>query len=205
MAILYKSFAKEMNLSREQTEKFNDLLADHIMENLDQITRVLGEGRSGELESTFAGLEAGLHEKVQALLGADGLSSYRDYSRNLVSMFTAEEFMEMLTGDGATKAAQARQLRHLMELETRNALASAGLHADYQTLPMLNLRNLASESEAEKNLKLLEGIYERVSARAGSFLSAEELAKFAEFRQSAILGNRATLAMNRRLMAPAAK
>ena len=67
---------------------------------------------------------------------------------------------------------------------------------------MLNFRNIASETEAEKNLKLLDSIYERVAGRAGSFLSAEELKKFAEFRTAAINQNRMALAVNRKLMAP---
>ena len=83
--------------------------------------------------------------------------------------------------------------------------ASAGLGSDYQTLPLLNFRNIASEAEAEKSLKLLENIYERVGARAGSFLSAEELAKFAEFREAAITGSRASLLVNRKMMAPGPK
>ncbi len=203
MAILYKEFAKNLNLPKEQIEKFNDLLADHIMANVEHITTVLRDGQSREqMESLFAGQEAALREQVQAMLGPDGLSQYQDYSRNLVSLFTAEEFKEKLTGDDATKEAQARQLSQLMQEETQKVLADAGLGSDYQTLPILNFRNIASAEEAEKSLKLLENIYERAAARAGSFLSAEELAKFTEFRTAAIGVNRAALMMNRKMMAP---
>ena len=46
-----------------------------------------------------------------------------------------------------------------MREEAQAALASAGLPADYQTVPMLNFRNIASEQEGEKSLKLLDDIY----------------------------------------------
>jgi hypothetical protein len=54
----------------------------------------------------------------------------------------------------------------------------------------------------EQNLKLIDGIFERVGARAGSFLSPEEIQKFNEFRTKAINGNRMALMMNRNMMRP---
>jgi hypothetical protein len=70
---------------------------------------------------------------------------------------------------------------------------------------MLNLRNIASEEEGERSLKLLEGIYAKVTARANSFLSEEELKKFGEFQTNAVNGNRFALSMNRKMMAPSRK
>ena len=64
-------------------------------------------------------------------------------------------------------------------------------------MPILNFRNIASEQEGETSLKLLDDIYQRVAARGNSFLSADELAKFQEFRTTAINNSRAALAMNR--------
>ena len=46
---------------------------------------------------------------------------------------------------------------------------------------MLNFRNIASETEGEKNLKLLSDIYERVNGRVNSFLSPDEIEKLKEF------------------------
>ena len=203
MAILYKEFAKNLKLPKEQTEQFTDLLADHIMANVDHITTVLREGQSREqMESLFAGQETALHEQIQSMLGPEGLAQYQEYSRNLVSNFTAEEFKEKLTGNDATKEAQAKQLSQLMQEETQKVLADAGLGSDYQTLPILNFRNIASAEQAEKSLKVMDDIYARALARAGSFLNAEELAKFAEFRADAISVQRAALMMNRKMMSP---
>ena len=78
----------------------------------------------------------------------------------------------------------------------------AGLPADYQAVPMLNLANIASEELSERNLKLMDSIYQRASASAGSFLSTEELAKFQDFRGLAMTNSRGALSMNRVMMAP---
>ena len=89
-----------------------------------------------------------------------------------------------------------------MQEEVQAELSSQGLPADFQTLPILNFRNIASEQEAERSIKLLDDIYQRVGARGSSFLSAEELAKFQEFRTTAINNSRAALNLNRTIMAP---
>lgn len=108
------------------------------------------------------------------------------------------------TGTDEEKAAKAKQLSQAMQEAIQEAVASAGLPADYQVEPMLNFRNIASEQEGEQSLKLLDDIYQSVAARASSFLSAEDLAKFQEHRTNDLQNTRKNLTMNRLLMAPIA-
>jgi hypothetical protein len=107
-----------------------------------------------------------------------------------------------MTGEKDAKDAKSKQLYQLMQEETQAAITSAGLPVDFQTMPILNFRNVASEPLGEQNLKLMDGIFERVGARAGSFLSPDEVQKFNEFRAKAINANRMALTMNRKMMAP---
>jgi RNA polymerase sigma factor (sigma-70 family) len=203
MSMIYKGFAKSAILSSDQTEKLNDLLADHIMENVGHVTAILRDKPGAEqMNQIFADQDATLLQQVQALLGPDGAAQYQDYSKNLLSTLTAQQFKDMLTGSDAAKEDKSKQLTQLMQEEVQAALASAGLPADYQTIPMLNFRNIASEQQGDQSLKLLDDIYQRVATRGGSFLSADELAKFQEFKTTAINNNRAALTLNRTLMAP---
>jgi type II secretory pathway pseudopilin PulG len=206
MGILYKDFAKRLNLAPEMSEKLQEALADNVMENVDHITAILRDGKTPEqMNQMFAQQEAALNEKVQTLLGPEGLAKYQDYTKNLMSHMTAEQFTGTLPGEKAAKEEKSKQLFQVIQAETQQSLASAGLPPDFQTIPILNFRNIASEEEGERNLKLLEGIYERSTAKAASFLSPEELQKFAEFQKTAINGNRAALIMNRKMMAPGSK
>jgi hypothetical protein len=206
MGMIYKGLAQQLKLSSEQTGTLNDLLADHVMDNVSQITTVLRDKLAPEqVNELFDGQEAALQEKVRALLGPDGLAQYQDYTKNLLGTLTADQFKSLLTGDDAARAEKAKQLSQALQEEVQAALASAGLPADYQTVPILNFRNIASEQQGDNSLKLLEDIYQRAAARSGSFLSADELAKFQEFRTTAINNNRAALAMNRTMMAPLSK
>jgi hypothetical protein len=206
MSMIYKGLVQQLKLSSEQSDKLNDLLADHVMDNVDHITTVLRDNATPEqVNGVFDAQDAALREKVQDLLGADGLAQYQDYTKNLLSTLTADQFKSMLTGDDAARAAKAKDLSQALREEVQAALASAGLPADYQTVPILNFRNIASEQQGDNSLKLLEDIYQRVATRASSFLTAEDLAKFQEFRTTAINNNRSALAMNRTMMAPISK
>ncbi len=203
MGMIYKEFGTRMKMSPELTQKFADLLADDIMENVDHVGALLRDGKSREeIDQVFTAQEAAMMEKVKELLGQEQLSQYQDYTKNLASYLTAEQFKGELTGDKAAKDEKSKQLYDLMQQETRAVLGELGLSPDYQTLPILNFRNIASEQEAERNLRLMETIYERAAVRAPSFLSPDEMKKFDDFRAKAVANSRAALTMNRRMMAP---
>jgi len=203
MGMIYKDFAEKAKLTPDQTEKLNDLLADHIMANVSNVTSVLHDKPTlDQMNQTFAAQEAALQDKVQALIGPDGLAQYQDYTKNLLSTLSTQQFTNSLTGTDAEKVQKSQQFSQAMQQETAAALAGAGLPADYQVVPILNFINIASEQQAGANLKLLDDIYQRVAARGSSFLSPEELTKFQEFRTKAIDNSRAALTLNRSMMAP---
>ncbi len=203
MSIIYKDFAQHLKLAPEQSEKLQDLLADHIMENVDHVTTVLRDKPSlAQMDGLFAAQDAAMQQKVAALLGQDGLTQYQDYTKNLLSSLSADQFKNKLTGTEAEKELKTSQLRQAIQAAVQAGLASAGLPADYQTVPILNFRNIASEQATDQSLKLLDEIYQRVAAGGGAFLSADELAKFQAFRTEAIKNNRSILSLNRQMMAP---
>jgi len=206
MGMIYKGFAKQMNLTKEQTDKLNDLLADHIMENVGIVSTALRDKPATEqMNALFAAQEAALQEKVQALLGPDSLAQYQEYTKNLLGSLTADQFSALLWGAGPANEDKMKQLKQVIQEQTQQALASAGLPNDYQVVPILNFANIASEPQADASLKLLDDIYQQTAARSSSFLSADELEKFRSFSGIAITNSRTALALNRTLMAPLSK
>jgi hypothetical protein len=204
LGMIYKTFAERMELPKETAEGLNDLLADSVMTNINHLTEILGAGKSAaEIDKIFTAQEAETDRQLKALLGDEGFAKFKDYNSNLASLLTAEQFKNMmLKGDKETKDAQGRKLYDLMREETSRVLADAGLPPDYQTVPTLNFRNIASEEMGEKNIQLLDTIYGSVANRAADFLSPEEVEKFGEFRKIAVNNNRLGLTMNRKIMAP---
>lgn len=203
MSMIYKGFAKTGNLTTEQTEKLNDVLADHVMDNVDHVTQVLRDKPGpDQMNQVFATEEARLQQQIKELLGDEGLSQFQDYNRNLLSTLTTEQFKGMLSGTDDEKAQKTKQLLDLMKEQAHAAVVEANLPEDYQLVPILNFRNIASEQDGDRSLSLLESIYNRVAAQAGGFLTPDELKKFEEFRSTAISNNRMALNLNRTLMAP---
>jgi hypothetical protein len=203
MAMIYSQFAKKANLSKEQTDQLNDVLADHIIENVENVTKVLRDKPPpDQMNQMFSDQDSALQEKLQALLGQDGLSQYQDYTKNLASALTAQQFKGMMTGTDEAKEEKSKKLFQLMQEEVQTMLSNAGLPPDYQMVPMLNFRNIASEQEGEKSLKLLDDVYKQVSGRVNAFLAPEEIEKFQEFKDLALKNNRNALTLNRTLMAP---
>ncbi|MHC1765155.1 MAG: hypothetical protein AB9869_12790 [Verrucomicrobiia bacterium] len=107
-----------------------------------------------------------------------------------------------MTGTDEIKAEKAKQLSQALDESLREALANAGLPEDYQVLPILNFRNIASEQQGDLALKVLDDIYQRTARRGTAFLSPEELLKLEEFRGKAIENSRGALTLNRTMMAP---
>jgi RNA polymerase sigma factor (sigma-70 family) len=206
LTAIYRDLSKSAKLSKEQSDKLNDLLADNVMTNLHNVSTVLHDHKTpAEMNQVFADQEAALQQSVQSLLGNEGFDQYQEYNRNLISHLTSEQFKGMLSGDDATKKSQAEQLYKVMQDETRQALTRAGLDPDYQLVPTLNFRNFASPEEADKNLALLDGVYGNVAEKAKAFLSPDEAQKFNEFRAKALNNNRVALEMNRKMMAPTSR
>jgi RNA polymerase sigma factor (sigma-70 family) len=206
MSGIYFDLAKRLKLTPEQTGQFNDLLADHILDNEDLITHALHDGKSqAGVRQIFSAAETEFQGKVQALLGDDALTQYQDYTRNLASTRFTAQFADSLTGDPATVADKKSQLIQAMQQATQSALTAAGLPADYQMFPMLNSGNVASEAEGAQSLQLLDSIFGQVATNASTFLSADELSKFQDFRTTVINDTQARLIVNRKLFAPISK
>jgi RNA polymerase sigma factor (sigma-70 family) len=206
IGMLYKGYFDQTKMAPDMKEKLSDLLADHVMQNVDTITTLLRDKPPKEqFDQAFAAQNAALQQDVATMLGPDGLAQYNEYSKNLLSSLTTDQFKEMLTGTDAEKAAKSQQLMQVMQTEVASALAGANLPANYQALPIMNFANIASEDQGNQSLALLQSIYDKVAAQSGSFLSADELAKFQKFTATAVSNNRMGLSMNRTMMAPIGK
>lgn len=206
LSMIYKGLTNHAKITPEKAGALTDLLADKVMANIDHVQAGLREGKNlQEMEQTFKAEQEATDQKVKDLLGDEAFAQYKEYNQNLLSTITADQFKSMmLTGEKAAKDELGHKLYDLLQQEKQNALANAGLPADFQLVPTMNFQNFASDEAAERNLQLLDSVYGQVQDKAAAFLSPEQLQKFGEFRKMAINNNRVALAVNRKLMAPAA-
>ena len=203
MGMAYKQLAKDLKLSSDQTEKLNDLLADYVMRNVDQVTTALRDKPSAEqLNQMFAGENTTRDQNIQDMLGAEDLAKFQDYNKHLLSNLTVDQFKDSFTGSDEEKKAKAEKLRQAIQQASESALANAGLPADFQTIPMLNFVNIASDEQASQNVKLLQNIYQQAVGGMSGAMTPDEIAKLQAFITKAIGNNSAALNMNRAVMAP---
>jgi hypothetical protein len=202
----YSPLVKRLHLTPDQTAQFNDLMADHTMDNIDLIVQALREGKSqAEVREIFSKSDTALEDKIRALLGDEALAQYQDYTRNLGSTILVNAFTLRLTGDPATITDKKNQLLRAMQEATQSVLAAAGLPANYQTLTTANPCNFVSQDEAAYNIQLKDAILAQTALRASAFLSTEELNKFQEMRAEAIKNSQNYILMEQRLLAPASQ
>ena len=131
------------------------------------VTQSIHDKKSrNEIDQLFIAQESALHDKIASVVGPEGLSQYKTFSRDLCSTITAGQFESNLTGDVAAKADKKQRPLLAMQEETKVGLVAANLPEDFQSLPMLNFRNIASEEHATIGLNLMDRTCERVAARA---------------------------------------
>jgi RNA polymerase sigma factor (sigma-70 family) len=203
MGMIYKQLTDQLKLKPDQTEKFNNLLADHVMQDVDYITTALHDKTPVDQASqAFASDNAAIEQEIQDSFGADAAAQYKDYNKNLLANLSSQQFQDELTGSDSEKKEKTEKLRLAIQQEVQSTLASANLPADFQTVPILNFVNILSEQQADQNVKLLQGIYQRVAGNAAAFLSPDEIAKYQTITTKAVNNNIAALKANRSLMAP---
>ncbi len=203
VARVYKAFAEQAHLSDEQTQRFNELLVDEFMIEVEQVTRLLRDNAPlEEVDRVFAGQKAALDQKVGELIGQEGLVRYQQYDRKLFGVLTVEEFRDQMNGSDEVKEAKGKQLCQAFNDAAQAVLAEAGLPPDYPTVSDMNLRIVASEDEYQRLLKMVGDIFERTAARAGSFLSPEDLGKLDGFKTTILDHAKSQTALKRLVMEP---
>ena len=203
MKAIYGDYAKKLNLSPDMTEKFNDMMADNVMENIDRITQVLHDGTSpADIDKIFADANTELEGKVQAMLGDDALAQFKDYSQNILSTLGTTQFEGELTGDADQKTQKKAELQQALQQAMTQVIQQNGLPANFQFVPSLNFANFTSEATLNQNLNLLDTVFADAATTSSSFLSPAEQASFQTFRTNALTNNRMLIEMNQKLMAP---
>jgi RNA polymerase sigma factor (sigma-70 family) len=206
LSALYEDLAKSLNLTDDQKGKFNDLLADHVMDDIDRITELLRDGKSSaEVNQAFNDQDKALEAKLQELIGPDGVAQYEEYSKNMLGKLMALQFGPMLTADDPSKKDIVTRVSQDVQNEMQAEMAAAGLPPNYQSVPILNFRNIASEQIQDQSLNMVDSVFTKVEQNAASYMTPGDLKKLQDFHAQALQTSKMTISMNRTMMAPIAK
>ncbi|PTX95573.1 hypothetical protein [Opitutus sp. ER46] len=197
----YAALFKKLNLSPEQQQKFEKLLADKQSAYAEAMLAAHDQGLTGkEARATAAKVaratEKEINETMKSLLGEQGYKQYQFYDRTLPQRETVNQLASRLsyTGDPLTSAQQEQLVRAMAQATRTPQTAAAGSAANgangnatvakngnrtnnrVQTLPN-SLSNLGLNSTSSA------AVTDKAINTAQSFLSSQQLAALTQLQQ----------------------
>lgn len=186
MDTMYGPLFKELGLSKEQTERFKELLLAQQMKGVEQAGALFGGNAEGkdksEVAKTLGDLSKQSDEEIKAFLGEDGYAKYKDYKETIGERMQLNQFNQQLaSGDHPLSSDQQAQLLRIMN-EERKALAGDFANLGWAGGQPANPQDVFAEDKLNQVLDLQQSLGQRVYERARFVLQPEQLNAFGSFQ-----------------------
>ncbi len=189
---MYSPLLKNMNLSPEETEKFNTLLADHQLANMEAGSALMGgDGDKAEATKKIQEVSKEFESSMKQFLGDDRYGQYTNYQQSLADRMAVDQFKGEL-GDHPLTEEQSQQLLQLMIAERKNAGAFAPDGAE--GLSLLN-----SDEALSKLMDKATEADRQILAKA-TFLSSEQIQALGEFQTNQMAMQKMGIEMAKKFM-----
>ena len=190
---MYGPLFKSLNLSPEETEKFNSLLSAHQLAAMDAGTALMGgDGDKAEATKNVQDETKQYEDQVKQLLGDERYNEYTDYKQSLTDRMALDQFKGQM-GDTPLNEDQSRQLLQLMIAERKKAGANVPEgSAAYKLMDDEGALNKLMDQAALSQQEVLK--------KAADILSAEQLKSFGEFQSNQLALQKAGIAMAQTFM-----
>jgi hypothetical protein len=209
MEQLYGPMAKQIGLTPEEAQKFNDLLADHAMKSTEQASAMfggLGSSNRTELTTKMGEQQKAFDQEVKALLGDSRYAQYQDYQQTAGERMQLNAYKQQTAGsDHPLTDQQTEQLLGFMKEEKQNVAASTGQELSSTGQNAANLPGMLSGDKLEAFLDGQTQANQRVYDRAKDVLSPDQLAAFGKFQTNQLQMIRLGMSMANKMFAPPAE
>jgi hypothetical protein len=168
---LNNPLVKNLNLTPSETEKFKDLIVNNLIEAAKWSESFLDQGASvveAEMEGALATERQNFDTQVHRLLGEARYAQYKGY-RDDYSQFNRVKFLD---GNRPLSDDQAQEVLAVMAAERQIVFAAAESQQNA----------LSADEQAQRNYDIQKTINERVYEQLKGYLSADQLAAFADFQ-----------------------
>lgn len=173
------NFARELNLSPEQTTRVKELLRNRVLAGADFTTAMLFDGlddnalaqRGRETKQKIDESETALRE----LLGMDGFNALKEHEQSMPERDGVKEFRkELESSDAPLNAEQEKSLLAAMGAE-RQAFSFRIDYSDPAKYDYEHIRDFFSEANLQTYFEDLQQVNARIAERATLFLSPTQL------------------------------
>jgi len=205
METMYAPLFKQLGLTPEETEKFNQLILTNQMRNMERGAQVMKgmedpANRAATMEKVTQQQKES-EEEMKAFLGEERFAQYREYNESMGDRMALQQFKQQMMNATPLRDDQEFQLQRMMKEEAKN-IPPAGADAN-ESLEMRSWSVMVSEEAMDKHFKRQEEINQRVLERARTVLSEEQLAHFGKFQENQVNMQKVGLNMARKMMGPA--
>ena len=197
---MYGPLLKELNLTPEQNEAFQQIVLEHQMSAADQAFALMGEGDAGKTDAVnkLKDKEKGNRGRPESgARGGEGTRSTADYKTTLGERMQLDRLRQQLE-DGTTplQDAQTKALLQVMKEERERVPPVVPTQGSGNAA---ELSKLLTAEAVEKQMEWQADLGRRVQERAAQILSPEQLKEFADAQAQQLNLQRVGIKMAREL------
>jgi hypothetical protein len=201
---LYSPLVKRMGLTPEEATQFKDLLTDNVMSATEKAAALMGgSGLTNRIEA-LSGLGAeqqNLDDRLKVFLGDARYAQYKAYEETSNERQQLITFAQQSGSEHPLSEPQTEALIAIMAEERKNVTAAKGLTSS-DANNSADIQASLSDDKVNEIILAQQTIGQRVSERARSFLSPDQIQAFGQFQTNQIQSMRAGVMMMRTLFSP---
>jgi hypothetical protein len=202
---LYSPLITQMGLTKEEADKFKDLLSENTMKATEKASSLFGDQAATnrtELASAMADQQKDFDAQVKDLLGDARYAQYKDYQETVGERTQLNVFKQQNAGsENALSDQQTEQLLSFMK-EEKKSLAASGQPVMGNGQDAASMQAMFDSDQTEKMLASQEDINQRVYDRAKTVLSPSQLDSFGQYQTNQIQMMRMGMSMARKMFSP---
>jgi RNA polymerase sigma factor (sigma-70 family) len=164
----YTPLFQELKLTPEQSDQFVQIMNSEYQKGVHRLVAAQQHGTgAADPAGSATDEKSDLNQKMQALLGQDGLARFGEYSQEVPARTT----VDVLDGQlGASKLSDEQKARLFQIVKAEPFNLTHGISGD------LDKAFFGSQAEVDAYLANIADSNQRVLQQAGAFLSADQLA-----------------------------
>jgi hypothetical protein len=196
---LYAPLMSKLNLNETETAQLKQVLEDNVVKITEQSSEILGGPAKDRAERLRAlGEERKQSENdIQALLGEDRYSVYKDYEKTVGERAQLNTFRQQTSGTpNSISDEQAEQLLAVIKEEKQGMPSFPGQEPGQEQAQMEVLK---SPERLDAVLKAQETLNDRVQIRATQVLTPGQFQSFTNFQAQQLQTLRVSMSMARKM------
>jgi len=204
MDTMYGPLFKELGLSKEDTDRFKELLLAQQMKGVEQAGTLFGgksDGKSkAELVAATGNIVKQSQDEIKVFLGDERYNQYKDYTETLGDRLQLNQLAQQLANSqNPITSDQQGRLISIMK-EERQSLAADFANLGWSGGKSTDPSAVLSEEKMNQIMDLQQNLGQRVFERAQSVLQPEQLDAFGAFQTNQLAMQRLGIKMVQGMM-----